>query len=138
MQNYLHLPINNYNNLDYIQNINLKLELIKETISNNKTIKFEYSCNDQNEMLNIKKNKKRKKDFINNLSFYIKIDDNIITDNNNNLLELVCNICYEINSPSNFKILNCNHKLCNLCFKKWSNNCCNNILSCPYCRKNIY
>lgn len=132
MENYIQLNINNYNNLDYIKDINLKLELIKNTISNNKDIQFELYSNNENEILNIKNNK-RKKDFINNISFYIKINDNMITKNNK-LIELVCNICYEINSPSNFKILDCNHKLCNLCFNNWCNVCNNINVSCPYCR----
>lgn len=135
MENYIHLPISDYNNLDNIININLKLELIKNTVLNNKNIKFELYSNDEPKIQNIK-NKKRKKEYVNNISFYMKVTDNITVENNN-IVDLSCNICYEIKLPSNFKILKCNHKLCNLCYNDWCNNCNNVNVSCPYCRSII-
>ena len=56
MQNYIQLNINNYNNLDYVKDINLKLELIKNTISNNKAIQFELYSNNENVKGKNKKN----------------------------------------------------------------------------------
>jgi hypothetical protein len=126
MENYIKIPINN--NIDNIINFNLKLDLIKNTMLNNKNIKFELYDNEiSNEILI--KNKKRNKENFNNISFYIKVSDNISVGNNS-IVDLNCNICYEIKMPNNFKRLRCNHKLCNSCYEKW----CNINVSCPYCR----
>jgi len=88
MENYIQIPINNYKNINNIINFNLKLDLIKNIMLNNKNI------------------------------------------GNNSIVDLNCNICYEIKMPSNFKTLRCNHKLCKSCYEKW----CNINVSCPYCR----
>ena len=132
MENYIQIPINNYNNIDNIINFNLKLDLIKNTMLNNKNIKFELYDNEITNEISIK-NKKRSKEYVNNISFYIKVNDNM-SIGNNNIVDLSCNICYEIKMPSNFKILRCNHKLCNSCYEKWSNI----NISCPYCRDVIH
>ena len=132
MENYIQIPINNYKNIDNIINFNLKLDLIKNTMLNNKNIKFELYDNEiSNEISNEVsiKNKKRSKEYVNNISFYIKLADNM-SIGNNSIVDLNCNICYEIKMPNNFKTLRCNHKLCNSCYEKW----CNINVSCPYCR----
>ena len=129
MENYIHIPVNNYNNnIDYIININLKLDLIKNTMLNNKNIKFELYENEISNEISIN-NKKRNKEYFKNISFYIRVDDNMNVGNNS-IIDLNCNICYEIKMPSNFKTLRCNHKLCNSCYDKWYNI----NVSCPYCR----
>ena len=42
-----------------------------------------------------------------------------------------CTICYEIKKESQFKILDCKHKLCNDCYNRLREN------TCPYCRRKI-
>ena len=42
-----------------------------------------------------------------------------------------CTICYEIKKESQFKILDCKHKLCKDCYNKLREN------TCPYCRREI-
>lgn len=136
MESYIQIPINNNNNIDNIINFNLKLDLIKNTMLNNKNIKFELYDNEiSNEISNevsIKKKKRNKENF-NNVSFYVRVVDNMNVGNNS-IVDLNCNICYEIKMPSNFKRLRCNHKLCKSCYEKWSNI----NISCPYCRAVIH
>jgi hypothetical protein len=59
-----------------------------------------------------------------------------ITEENNKLVELECNICYELNNNENFIELNCNHKFCKECVKNILKTCRSDFKDpcCAYCR----
>jgi hypothetical protein len=61
-----------------------------------------------------------------------------IAEQNDKLLEIECNICYEIHNNENFIKLNCNHEFCKGCVKKILKSCrIFNDPCCAYCREQI-
>jgi hypothetical protein len=126
---YIHIPINNQiNDIDEFINIHNRICEIKEILSNNRLIKFNFNININNQSKNNNKMQ------ITNANFYIKNHENFNIDNN-----YKCPICYNYNLKNNLKILLCKHIFCINCFKNWSNICIEKSLSitCPLCRIKI-
>jgi hypothetical protein len=61
-----------------------------------------------------------------------------IAEQNDKLIKIECNICYEIHNSENFIKLNCNHEFCKGCVKKILKSCrIFNDPCCAYCREQI-
>lgn len=140
MNNYLKFKINNYNNFDEIIEINNKINELKNIISKNNNLTFEIN-NDLNANLNTNLNIDTdfKKQNIEKITFYIKINKNIFNNLNEELDDDKCSICYELLSFKNIKNITCEHNICYNCFDKWDKICFDNLklTNCPICRKII-
>ena len=80
---------------------------------------------------------KNNKKYYNKDKFFIKKYNVYIKKNNSYTNVSECPVCYNNIYLLNHKILDCKHFLCNFCYQKWNEKCCeNNIkISCPLCRK---
>ena len=61
-----------------------------------------------------------------------------VVEQNDKLLEIECNICYQLHNNENFIKLNCNHEFCKECVNKILKSCrVFNDPCCAYCREKI-
>jgi hypothetical protein len=61
-----------------------------------------------------------------------------VVEQNDKLLEIECNICYQLHNNENFIKLNCNHEFCKECVNKILKSCrVFNDPCCAYCREQI-
>ena len=138
------------NNTDINRSFNVKSLLYSYSNGNNWSECVNSSlCSETNVEINSDIKYHNKNDFIKKYNVYIKknnYSNNVFLLENSSLSEHLCSnklivkecpVCYNNIYPLNHTILDCKHFLCNYCYEKWNEKCCENNckISCPLCRK---